>query len=354
VLPYPADPAQLPAEFVGLPHFVAWRWAWRDGRWTKPPVDPRTGATAEANDPATWGSFAEAVAYARAHRLPGIGVEMAPDMGLVAVDLDACRESRTRTGRIAPWALDVVRRLGTLTQVSPTGTGLRLFVRGRIPAHLLAGGREGRRRGPVEVYQGGHYLTLTTARVPGTPGRIEARQAELEAWLAELFPAAARESARPAVAPAGPVPLGDDVLLEVMFASKSGARIRRLWGGDLSAHDGDHSRADAALCTHLAWWTDRDGPRMDRLFRRSRLARAKWDREDYRARTVALAVAAVTKGYRGPAPGGAVEQKADGTLVRRLPEPRRPRGVVLPTPECPSGVPLGASSPAAPAPGGRP
>ena len=33
----------------------------------------------------------------------------------------------------------------------------------------------------------------------------------------------------------------------------------------------DHSSADAALMSHLAFWTGKDMPRMDRLFRRSAL-----------------------------------------------------------------------------------
>ena len=31
--------------------------------------------------------------------------------------------------------------------------------------HLYGAGQQGRRKGPIEVYQGGHYLTLTTERV---------------------------------------------------------------------------------------------------------------------------------------------------------------------------------------------
>jgi primase-polymerase (primpol)-like protein len=258
-------------------------------------------------------------------------------MAVVGVDADKCRARDT--GEIAPWAWALVRRLDTWFQASPTGTGLRGFLAGRIPERLLAGGKQGRRRGPVEVYQGGRYLTLTTARLPGTPRRIEARQAELEAWLAELFPVADRVPAAAPVPPAGPVPLEDDVLLDTMFASRSGARIRRLWDGDLSAHGDDHSRADAALLTHLAWWTDRDEPRMDLLFRRSRLNRDKWDRQDYRDRTMALALAAVTDGYRGPV--GANRAEAAETVTVAVAGP--PPGTV---PDKPEGVVHRSSSPA--------
>ena len=53
------------------------------------------------------------------------------------------------------------------------------------------------------------------------------------------------------------------------------------------AYTYDASSADAALMTHLAFWTGKDMPRMDRLFRLSGLMRDKYrDRPDYRTATV--------------------------------------------------------------------
>jgi primase-polymerase (primpol)-like protein len=126
-------------------------------------VDVHTGGLARADDPATWARFGEAVAGARRRRLAGVGVVLTPDLGIVGVDLDKCRDPES--GVIEAWALEVVRRLGTWTQVSPSGTGLRLFLKGRLPAGLLGAGQQGRRTGRIEVYQGGHYLTLTTEQV---------------------------------------------------------------------------------------------------------------------------------------------------------------------------------------------
>lgn len=76
------------------------------------------------------------------------------------------------------------------------------------------------------------------------------------------------------------------------------ATVGHLWNADAAvlarqypAFDGgggfDHSSADAALMSHLAFWTGKDMPRMDRLFRRSALMRPKYDtRADYRRDTV--------------------------------------------------------------------
>jgi len=47
------------------------------------------------------------------------------------------------------------------------------------------------------------------------------------------------------------------------------------------------SQADAALVAHLAFWTGQHGERIERLMRQSKLARDKWEREDYLPRTIA-------------------------------------------------------------------
>ena len=84
--------------------------------------------------------------------------------------------------------------------------------------------------------------------------------------------------------------LSDSELLSKMFAAKNGAAIRALWNGDISTYGNDDSRADSALCAHLAYWTNSDPTRIDRLFRSSSLYREKWDRDDYRERTISGAI----------------------------------------------------------------
>lgn len=60
----------------------------------------------------------------------------------------------------------------------------------------------------------------------------------------------------------------------------------------------DASSADAALMTHLAFWTGKDYERMDRLFRRSGLMRDKYEkRADYRRDTIAGACGKVSNVY---------------------------------------------------------
>jgi len=64
----------IPQELKAIPRWVSWKYSFRDGKWTKPPVNPKTGGLASTTDPSTWASFEEANAYAKSHELPGFGI----------------------------------------------------------------------------------------------------------------------------------------------------------------------------------------------------------------------------------------------------------------------------------------
>jgi hypothetical protein len=59
----------------------------------------------------------------------GVGVMLGEGEGeagwIAGIDLDTCRDPTT--GAIQPWALDVLRRFNTYSEVSPSGTGVKLF-----------------------------------------------------------------------------------------------------------------------------------------------------------------------------------------------------------------------------------
>lgn len=279
-LPYPTSSAGLPPELARLPNWVTWRWVYDPGKtkpWTKPLLNPRTGGLASSTDPSTWATFTQAVERARRDRLDGVGIVLTPDMEIIGLDLDGCRDPATEV--LAEWAADVVRRFPTLWQISPSGTGLRGFLKGRLPDALLSGDRQGRRSGPIEVYQGGRYLTVTDVRHPDSAAGITACPDALVAWLAEVFPP------KPAAAPRAPVTLtvaDDELLRRCRECRTSGAKFDRLWRGDLSDHGGDHSAGDLALCNLLRFYGG-DRAQVERLWGRSGLGkRDKYDRTDYR------------------------------------------------------------------------
>jgi primase-polymerase (primpol)-like protein len=139
-----ALPERLPNELTDRDQWVCWRTEDRDGKSTKIPVDPSTGRFASTTDPSTWCSFDRAHEYARdTGEIAGLGFVFTDADPFVGVDLDDCRDPNT--GRPTELAKDIVDRLDSYTEVSPSGTGFHVIVRGVLP--------EGRNRhGDVECY----------------------------------------------------------------------------------------------------------------------------------------------------------------------------------------------------------
>jgi AAA domain len=143
-------------ELKDHPRWVAWRYAWRGGpKFTKPPINAHTGHLASTSDPRTWATYEQALACAIERGLPGVGYVLGEGDGdLTGIDLDGCVDSTT--GKIIDPEIDaIVSFAGSYTEISPSGTGLRIFARGKVETALknVAAG--------VEIYGGGRYLTIT-------------------------------------------------------------------------------------------------------------------------------------------------------------------------------------------------
>jgi putative DNA primase/helicase len=152
----PVSPASIPAVLKANAQFVGWRYEWRDEAWTKPPICVETGTYASATDLRTCARYELAVRAYRngTHELDGIGYVLIEDNQIVGFDLDHCRNPDT--GEIDPWALELVQRLDSYTEVSPSGTGLRVWTFG-----TFTDPKQGRKHGDIEMYRGQRFLTLT-------------------------------------------------------------------------------------------------------------------------------------------------------------------------------------------------
>jgi primase-polymerase (primpol)-like protein len=151
----------IPGELRSRDHWLVWRGEIREGRPTKVPYCIACPSQCAAvDDPATWGVFADAVDAQSCSelRLDGIGYVLTLEDRLVGIDLDHCIDPET--GVIATWAMDIALRIDSYTEISPSGAGLRIWARGVLPP-----GR--RRKGHIEMYDSGRYLTVTGHRVRG-------------------------------------------------------------------------------------------------------------------------------------------------------------------------------------------
>jgi putative DNA primase/helicase len=280
----PVNPRQIPDSLKALSQWVCWRYDWRVDRWTKPPYHPNGREHACVDEPATWSTFEKALRGYQRGAVDGVGLVLTPELGLVGVDLDHCRDGEA--GDIAPWANTIAQRLASYAEVSPSGTGLRIWLYGTLPP-------AGRRKGQIELYSDGRYLTLTGCHLADTPATIQPRQAALDAFHRQVFGETPPRGNPTSHGHDPSSPLSDDAILQKALGAKNGGKFAALWAGGIDGYP-SHSEADSALCCLLAFYTH-DPTQLDRLVRRSGLYRAKWERADYRETTIARALRETTQ-----------------------------------------------------------
>ena len=163
---HPAAPL-VPGAPLPLPYWVCHK--------DKRPINPHTGRAAKTNDPSTWSDYETSVLAARRWQLDGVGYVFTHDLGIVGIDLDKCIGE---DGQLSDLAARWVSKLNSYTEISPSGRGLHILVKGTL---TLAKKRQG-----VELYSDGRYFTYTGKRWPGTPPDIREGGAALTDLLAEL------------------------------------------------------------------------------------------------------------------------------------------------------------------------
>ena len=108
--------------------------------------------------------------------MDGIGFVLGD--GFCGVDFDNCRDRITTA--IAPDVQAYIQRLNTYGEVSPSGEGVKLILRGTLP--------KGRRAScAVEVYDHGRYFTVTGHLLDGCPQTLSCNDQELAALQRELI-----------------------------------------------------------------------------------------------------------------------------------------------------------------------
>jgi KaiC/GvpD/RAD55 family RecA-like ATPase len=144
----------MPAELKALPNWLVWRYEQGPNKQLKIPYRPNDPKRrASATDPATWGTYDQAVSAFLFCSWDGIG--FAPQgSGIAAVDLDDC----VTDGKPSAAAMAMLDSLGApYVETSPSGRGLRAFGLAD-PITKAQGNVEGV---DVELYTGGQYVTVT-------------------------------------------------------------------------------------------------------------------------------------------------------------------------------------------------
>lgn len=153
-----ATAAQLPPELTALPRWISWRYEWKDSTWAKMPESPATGVSKDWPN----ASVSFDVARAGAERLGADGLGFNPIAAdrLIFLDFDDCLQNGVLDPEVAMW----LKHFPGYKEVTPSGTGIRVVVKGWVPRnvtnHVLPGSQMG---SSVELYAGGsaHFVTIT-------------------------------------------------------------------------------------------------------------------------------------------------------------------------------------------------
>jgi putative DNA primase/helicase len=137
----------IPQELKVRPQWVMWKAVGE--KPDKVPYSARTGRRASSTDLMTWSTFEEALEAYEHGQYAGLGFVFSSGDPYTGIDLDGCVDEN---GRIAPWALEIASYLDSYTELSASGSGLHIIVRGDVP---------NRRKANVEVYSSKRYFTVT-------------------------------------------------------------------------------------------------------------------------------------------------------------------------------------------------
>lgn len=247
-----------------LPQWVTWRLEEVKNnsgtRLAKIPYSVKTNGKASSTNPNHWATYEEVI---KATSGGNVGFVFSPNDPTCGIDLDHCRDAAT--GKIEPWAFEIVQLFNSYTEISPSGTGLHIFIEGELSG-------VGNRKGQIEIYTQGRYFIVTGEHLPGTPWTVEPRQEELNKFHSEIFNDKPKIDIKPVSN------FSDDELLRKAFNSKHGGEIQLLYSGNWQgAGYKSQSEADQALANHLSFWFGKDPAKVDFYFRQSGLFRPKWD-----------------------------------------------------------------------------
>jgi len=153
---------RVPGELTSVNQWVVWKaveMRKRDGtvKITKVPYDPKNGNKASTQRRSNWGSFNQACEAMIMDGYDGIGFVFTADDPFVGIDLDNCFDEE---GNLRADAETAVNTVQSFTERSPSGNGLHIICKGRLPGAGHCDNKTGR-----EMYQEGRFFTITAETV---------------------------------------------------------------------------------------------------------------------------------------------------------------------------------------------
>src|SRR5258706_5616416 len=217
------DYGSIPDELKQLDSWVVWKLESRRDkngvdRLDKVPYSPNTNSRASTAESGTWASYEEALATFQHGQYNGLGFVFSDEDDYVFLDLDKCGSDQG-VNELAAWVLE---EAASYTEVSQSGKGLHIIVRGRKPGDACKNSTLG-----FEMYSRGRFCAMTGDVYDGRRA-ITACDEALERVYRRVWPNVKQKkpaSIRPRIAIDCP---DEDVLKRAREAS-DGERFERLW-----------------------------------------------------------------------------------------------------------------------------
>ena len=297
---------EVPGILKSLPNWVSWKLV----SGSKVPFVCGTRQHASSTDPTTWTTFEKAAENAVISNTEGIGFVIdgeAIKQQLVGFDLDGCRNPET--GELAPWAEELLDRIPSYTEYTPSGYGLRIWVRGKLPGSDRVFNLDPKvgfgDKVKVEVFDHARYFTVTGKTYYSDADTIDEFDLKdvylICQQLRDKFPASPKartetEATRSSVQ----FKLSGTTLttkLELMMHGTVTSRTPFVIedGHGNSAESNSQSEMDLSLATQLAIKHGDNPDLIDDDFRKSSLYREKWERKDYSENTINRAIRTAAK-----------------------------------------------------------
>lgn len=265
----------IPESLKAMRNWCAWKLETRKGKQTKIPYQPN-GKRAESNNRNTWADYETVSELLSAdNSYNGYGFMISD--GIVFIDIDHCISD---DGIIDERGKDILSAFpDSYAEISQSRHGIHILTKGNLER-----GFNNRRKG-VEMYSSGRYCAITGQAIQTLEPTEE--QDGIDYVFNKYSTATNSARYRKVFDNFEPCSRSDSWIVRHASAitGQRGRSFRSLFSGDISEYE-SASEADQALCVLLAFWTDRNPGQIDRIFRQSGLFRPKWQREDYRNRTI--------------------------------------------------------------------
>ncbi|MCE4953501.1 DNA primase [Staphylococcus haemolyticus] len=260
--------SNIPDELKQLNNWCVWKFEKRNGKRTKIPFNAETGEFAKSNDKSTWSSYETAV---NAKGVDGIGFFFEPPyLGIDIDDIDDDLHRFKQGDKLDNIVSEFNEAFKSYTEVSPSGNGLHIIVKGKIP-----GSR--RRKGNIEMYDSGRFFTMTGKSIGKYKDVTEVSKQVFKTIYDKYLPDNTVQYPTTNNYQQNIHNLSEIDVINEIYKSKQAKLFDDLMKGNYEPYYTSHSEADMALANILAFWCAKDYSQMDSIFRQSNLYRDKWD-----------------------------------------------------------------------------